>query len=146
MKVKRVAGVGLLLAIAGFAAWTWWPRDQGRYLSGWVEGDTLFLAAPVAGPVERLDVRRGQRVAAGAPLFAIDPEPLASERAAAEANVAAAEYQAEDARKGQRPQELAVIDAQRAAARARLAEAQADYERVRTLTRQGWLSQARMDT
>ncbi len=38
-----------------------------RMLSGYIEGEPLYLAAPIAGQITALDVRRGDSVAAGAP-------------------------------------------------------------------------------
>ncbi|NEX91811.1 HlyD family efflux transporter periplasmic adaptor subunit [Caulobacter sp. 17J65-9] len=144
-KMKRVIAVLVLLGAIGFGAWVWWPREGGRYLSGWVEGDTLFLSAATSGAVARLDVRRGQRVEAGAPVFLVDPQPLAAERASAEAALKAAASEAEDALKGQRPQELAVIEAQRAAARATFRQAEADYQRAVALAKTGFLAKAGLD-
>ncbi|MFZ0268105.1 HlyD family secretion protein, partial [Caulobacter sp.] len=53
--------------------------------------------------------------------------------------------QAVDAAKGQRPDELAVYDAQRAAALAALAQARADYHRVAPLAAKGFYAPARLD-
>src|SRR5215472_5312494 len=47
-------------------------------LSGYIEGEPLYLAAPVAGQLTAVDVVRGQRVAAGAPLFVVDTRSLAA--------------------------------------------------------------------
>jgi HlyD family secretion protein len=59
--------------------------------------------------------------------------------------VAAAAAQAQDARKGVRPAELAIYDANVAAAEARTRDAEAVLRRVRTLERQGIYAPARLD-
>ena len=53
--------------------------------------------------------------------------------------------QAQDARKGQRPVELAVYEANIAAAEASARDAHADLRRVEPLVRQGWYAPARLD-
>src|SRR4029453_10957481 len=86
----------LLAAIAGAAilAWRWFgPGPRERYLSGYVEGESLFLAAPVAGTVSVIRAEEGQRIAAGAQLFAIDPATLSAQGEQARAQVAEAHTQ-----------------------------------------------------
>jgi HlyD family secretion protein len=143
----RIVLAAVAIVAIGAALWfAWAPRGHaGRVLSGYVEGETLYMSAPGAGPVSSLAVARGQRVRAGQPLFALDAAQLAGRRDAAAAAVAAAQAQAADVRKGQRPDELAVYDAERAAAQAQLSEAAADLARVRTLTAKGIFAPARLD-
>lgn len=86
----------LLVVIGGAAilAWRWFgPGPRERYLSGYIEGDSLFLAAPVAGTVSKITAQEGQRVAAGAQLFAIDPATLSAQGEQARAQVAEARTQ-----------------------------------------------------
>jgi HlyD family secretion protein len=90
-------------------------------------------------------VVRGQDVAAGAKLFEVDPQQPLSARDQAAAEVAAAQAQAVDARKGQRPPELAVLDANIAAAEAKARDAQAVLRRVSILTAKGFESKAALD-
>jgi HlyD family secretion protein len=138
--------VVLVLAVIGVLAWALWPRGKGDgTLSGYVEGEALYLSAAESGTVAELRVQRGDRVVAGAPLFQIDPGLAAAETRQAQEAARAAEAQARDAEKGQRPSELAVIAAQRAAARAQAHEAQLAYGRVHELYRRGFAARARLD-
>jgi HlyD family secretion protein len=114
-------------------------------LSGYIEGETLYLAAPVAGTVAELGVRRGQRVAAGTPLFVIEPDQRAAQSERAEAELQAALSQAEDARKGQRPVELGILEADLDAAQAQEREARVALNRTQQLVRKGIYAQARLD-
>lgn len=114
-------------------------------LTGYVEGEPLYLAAPVSGRIEKVFVDRGQEVRAGRPLFVVDPAQLGAQRDQALAELAAAEAQARDARKGARPAELAVLEANIAAAEARAREAEATLGRVSPLVRQGVYAPARLD-
>ncbi len=139
-----VAFVAIAAIIVGLLAWV--PRmGKTHTLSGYIEGEPLYLAAPVAGTVRAVNVQRGQDVSAGQALFVVDPAQVQSayDQAAAQAQAAAA--QAVDARKGQRPVELAVYEANIAAAEARARDARATLRRVEPLVRQGWYAPARLD-
>lgn len=64
--------------------------------SGRIEAlETVELRSRVAGTLERMHFREGQRVAKGALLFTIDPRPFAAEVERAQAQLAAARTQAE---------------------------------------------------
>lgn len=142
----RILIVAGAVVLAAAAWWAWRPRgEDAPVLSGYIEGDPLYLSAPVSGAVAKVAVVQGQRVAEGAPLFAMDPEPQAAVTARAAAAVAQAQAQAEDLQKGQRPAELSVFDAQRAAAQAQLGEARAEFNRVAVLARKGIYAPARLD-
>lgn len=122
------------------------PRfGPARTLSGYIEGEALYLAAPVAGTVRSMHVARGQEVKAGEPLFVVDPSQVQAQRDEAAAEAAAAEAQAQDVRKGQRPVEVAIYEANIAAAEARARDAHADLRRTEPLVRQGWYAPARLD-
>jgi HlyD family secretion protein len=146
-KIRIAVIAAVVVAGAAAAWWAWGPRDErGRALSGYVEGEALYLSSSTPGAVSAVHVKRGQRVTAGQPLFALDAAPLVAQRDRAAAAVAEAEARLEDARKGQRPQELAVFDAQRAAAKAQYDQANAEYNRIAPLVRQGIYAPARLDT
>jgi HlyD family secretion protein len=51
-----------------------------RMLSGYIEGEELYLASPVAGTVASVTAVEGTRVAAGQQLFTIDPATLAAQQ------------------------------------------------------------------
>lgn len=143
----RIAAVILVIGVAGLLGWRLLGPEarQPRRLSGYVEGETLYVGAANAGLVSVVAVRRGDRVAAGQPLFALDAAQLTAARDQAAAQVAMARAQLQDARKGQRPQELAVYDAERLAAEARVSEAQAEFDRVQPLVAGGVYAKARLD-
>lgn len=147
MKPQRIVVLALALAALGFLGWRLLMPGAApaNALSGYIEGEALYFASPVAGAVARVDVQRGQRVAAGAPLFAVEPEQQAAQNQQAVAELQTALAQAEDARKGQRPTELDVIRADLAAAEAQAREARATLDRVRPLAQRGFYSKAKLD-
>ncbi|MCW3835527.1 HlyD family secretion protein [Sphingomonas canadensis] len=147
MKPQR-AVVFVLAALAlGFLAWRLLsPQFQpAQSLSGYIEGESLYLASPVSGSVARVSVRRGDRVAAGAPLFAVEPEQQAAQDDQAAAEYRAALAQADDVRKGQRPAELGVYRAELNAAEAQERETRATLARVQPLVTRGFYPRARLD-
>jgi HlyD family secretion protein len=129
----------LLLALAAC------EEPEGRWLQGYVEGEYLRLAAPEAGWVESVAVRRGDRVAAGAPLFALEAEEQRAAVREAEARLAEARARLADLRLGKRPEEIARLEADLAEARATLAYARQDLARQERLARSDVAAAARLD-
>ncbi|HKP78341.1 MAG TPA: biotin/lipoyl-binding protein, partial [Phenylobacterium sp.] len=82
-----VALIAVAAVIVGLVIWV--PRvGTPKTLSGYIEGEPLYMAAPIAGTVRSVAVVRGQDVAAGQALFVVDPA-----QARAQADEAAAEAQ-----------------------------------------------------
>jgi HlyD family secretion protein len=135
----RIALVALLAALGAC------QRAPEPGWSGYVEGEYVYVAAPLGGSLETLAVRRGEAVRQGAPLFALESASERAARAEAAARLAGAQAQAQDAQKGRRPDELAVTQAQFARARAEAELAAAEYARQRALLAQGFISPSRLD-
>jgi HlyD family secretion protein len=96
---------------------------------GYVEGDYVNVASPLAGRLEKLLVQRGQTVEAKAPLFALDIEQELSAKQQADEQLNAAQAQLADLNVGRRKPEVAVSQAQLAQARAALVQATLQLER-----------------
>lgn len=148
MNTRVRIGAGAALAV-GVLALVWWllasSDDGARVLTGYVEGERIYLAAPAAGLVSAIYVEEGSRVASGAPTFLIDPRERGAQVEGAKAALSSAQARAADARKGQRAQELSIIDAQLMAAQASARQAEADYGRIEPLVRRGIYAPARLD-
>jgi HlyD family secretion protein len=148
MRRARVAVlVVVLLALAGGGSW-WWLRraapDPGW--QGWIEADFVFVAADEAGRLEHLSVSEGRRVETGAALFAMEHALQDSDLLGARASLA--EAQARLARTEaamQRPEEIAVLRAAEARAKAAADFSEAEYERAKSLVAQGVATRARLE-
>jgi HlyD family secretion protein len=112
---------------------------------GYAEGEYVRLAAPFAGNLAQLHVKRGDRVDANAPLFVLEQENERAVRAEAVARVAQADARLENLRKGRRPDEIAALRAQIAQAEASAKLSAADLVRTEDLVKSKFLSPAKLD-
>lgn len=121
----RAIAVIAALAVIALALWLWY-RSHARsddLFTGYVVSDDIYMTSPVAGTLASVAVQRGQRVAAGAPLFRVDPTVRAAEAEQARATIGANQAQVS--------QQQSSLDR----ARADLAAAQADADRYGTQLR-----------
>lgn len=118
--------------------------ESGSY-PGYAEGEYVRIASPYAGNLTTLSVKRGDQVAAGAALFALEHESERAGREEMAARVRQAESQVENARKGKRPDEIAAVRAQLAQAEASLKLSSAEMKRTEDLVTSKFLSPAKLD-
>jgi len=72
----RVPAVALLAALAALAVlFAGCSRSPDTSFAGYIEGEWLYLAAPLGGYLDTLPVARGSRVAASAPVFSVEAVP-----------------------------------------------------------------------
>lgn len=135
---------GALLAVAAALCGGCDSAPPAGY-PGYVEADLVRVAAPIGGTLARLDVRRGQAVAALAPLFALESAQEAHARAEAQARVARAEAALANLGKGRRPPEVAAVQAQLAQAQAAQKASEAALERARRLVAEKFLPPQQYD-
>lgn len=129
-RVRPFIVLALIIA-AVIAAWlVLGGSKRPRTLSGYIEGDELYLASPMAGTVATVSAIEGTRVSAGQHLFTIDPATLAAQGQQANAGVAAAQTQIASAEATARQ-----ADADVAAASADAAKARQDLARLVTVKR-----------
>ena len=77
-RLRPILIVALLIGVA-VAAWLLLGRsDRQETLSGYIEGESLFLSSPVAGTVASVSAVEGTRVAAGQRLFTKPTAPAAT--------------------------------------------------------------------
>jgi HlyD family secretion protein len=117
--VKRIA-----LCVGGLAFGACTPAPPPSY-QGYVEGEFVNVASPIAGRLDQLSVKRGDEVALNARLYALEAVSEAAAQRQAEEQVRAAEAQLADLKLGKRPPEQDVT-------RAQLAQAQVDEQKSAT--------------
>jgi HlyD family secretion protein len=143
MRGRTLAGLGgtllLLCQLSGCSS-----ADPNR-VQGYVEGEYVYVASPLAGTLATLSVRRGDQVTVGVPLFALDAVPEKAARDEAERKLAMNRANWEDAKKGKRPSEIESLDAQLQQARAALALSEKSMARQVTLTRSNAVSREDWD-
>ena len=114
-------------------------------LQGYAEGEYVRVAAPFAGQLVRLAVRRGDQVQAGEPLFALEQANEAAARRESADRLARAQAQLENLRKARRPPEVEAVRAQLAQAEASLRLAETNLKRQDELYRANYISRERPD-
>ncbi len=107
------------------------------FATGYVEGDYVLIAPVATAEIMRLAVARGDRVEAGATLVEMERRDAEIALAEATAALAQAESQLANLREGRRPEEIGVIEATLASARAQAAEADRAATRMQSLAERG---------
>jgi HlyD family secretion protein len=113
--------------------------------AGYVEAEYVRVAAPLAGTLTRLDVKRGDQVTPRAPLFVLESDQERAARAEAEARVASARAALANLEKGRRPPEVEAVRAQLVQAQATLKASEAELERARKLVAEKFLPPQQLD-
>jgi HlyD family secretion protein len=106
-------------------------------VQGYVEGEFVYVAAPLPGALEKLAVARGTQVKKGDLLFALEDVAEKAACEEAERRLAQAKANLEDAKKGRRPTELESLDAQLRQARAALVLSEQELARQEKLAKTG---------
>jgi len=144
--IPKPALVMALFAIVAAGLWLWNRSPTEERWLGYVEGEPLYLAAPVSGRLQSRAVERGSSVAPGSALFSLDPETVDASVSQAQAQVASTMAQAQDLGQAkQRQAEIDVYRAAQAAAEAALVRSQNDFDRISALNQRGFASRSQLD-
>jgi HlyD family secretion protein len=119
--------------------------EQPRTITGYAEGEYVYVAAPEGGWVSEVLVARGAQVNAGDPLFTLDADAQLAQRDQAAAQLRQAEAQLANLQKGRRADEIAALEAGLTQALASRRLAEAELKRASELRGRGYLSQAALD-
>src|SRR5215467_2757327 len=136
--MRRLAALGLLALTACGA-------DKERPLQGYVEGEYVRVGAPFAGTLEKLSVQRGDQVAVGAPLFALEQENELAQRRQAQQQLQAAQARLENLKTGRRAPEVETVNEQLRQAIAARDLSAANLKRQEALFKSGFISSAALD-
>jgi HlyD family secretion protein len=129
-----------------FAAWLFSACAGPAPLAvGYVEGDYVLLAPIEVAQVQSIQVKRGDRVEAGAPIAEMETDDAEIAVAQAEAALAQAEAQLANLQIGKRPEEIAVLEAMVRSAKASAEEKRRTLARASDLLRRGTATQAAFD-
>ena len=120
-------------------------RREATGWQGYVEGEFVYVAAPLAGRLDQLAVQRGARIEAGARLFALEAaSELAAQREASD-RLRSAQARLDDLKKGSRPSELAALEARVEQARAAADLSQRELNRLADLFKAGAIAANEFD-
>lgn len=112
---------------------------------GYVEGEYLYLAAPLGGYLNSLDAVRGSRVTVGAQVFSVAADPELQGLQEAEARVTSAKGKVQNLKEPRRQPEIATVEAQLRAAEAALRLSESQLKRQQVLVLKGFVSQSSLD-
>lgn len=122
-------GLALVVAVLALGC----DRRPPATEQGYVEGEYVYVASPLAGTLESIAVQRGTQVQAGDALYALASMPEKATRDQAAQQLAQAQSSLANAQKGRRPSEIESLQAQVQAARAELALAERECARQEKL-------------
>jgi HlyD family secretion protein len=134
-----------ILIFCGAALLAGCGRDDSGRVQGYVEGEFVYVASPLDGQLEKLAVQRGQQVKKGDLLFVLESGSEKTRRDEAARNLARAQSNLEDAKRGQRPSEIESLQAQLQQAQASLILTNKENERQEKLVRTGAAAQQELD-
>ncbi|WP_303720236.1 HlyD family secretion protein [Malonomonas rubra] len=128
--MKCLLGIILLL---GAAVLCGCQKEVDPVFQGYVEGEFVLVAAPLAGHLEVLTVQRGEYVAGGTPLFVLEQAQEQTAVEISERDLQRVKSRLDDLQKGQRPSELQELAARVEKAQAGLELARKEFERRQRL-------------
>lgn len=123
----------LFLAAIAAAALAGCQAEPPSQVQGYIEGEYVYVAAPLAGQLKKLHVRKGASVQAGDALFTLDDEPERLALKEALERLAQSRALWEDSQKGKREPEIESLLAQLQQSETALARAEKDLAREETL-------------
>ena len=132
----------LAVLIVFFAACSQ-PTD--RPLQGYIEGEYIRVGPQFAGILQQLSVQRGDQVAVGAPLFALERENEVAARRQADEQLRGALARLDNLKTGKRPPEVETVAEQLRQALAARELSTANFRRQESLFRSGFISNAALD-
>jgi HlyD family secretion protein len=138
-----ITGV-LFVAIIGLAIW-YLARPEPLLVQGEAESTRIDIAARVSGRLAKIEVSRGQNVAAGTTLMVIDNPELVAELRQAEAEKVVADAELLRIKVGTRAEIIAQRKAEIDRAAADLTLAQQTFNRTRQLAAQQFAPQSKLD-
>jgi HlyD family secretion protein len=139
MRRKAVLAGTALITLAGCG------RPSPPAWQGYIEGEYVYVASPLAGRLDALAVQKGDRVAAGVRLFSIERTSEIASQSQASAQLGEAEARLADLEKGSRPTEIAALEARLEQTHAVAALSALDFKREEDLFHNQAVSESEFD-
>jgi len=115
-------------------------KEEAPRIQGYVEGEFVRVSVTAGGTLDNLAVRRGQSIAAGAPLFTLESANEAAARRESEDRVAKADATLANLLSGKRAPEVNVVSAQLQQAQAARTLSASNLARQQKLAQSGFIS------
>ena len=145
MRTVFIRAVKMVIVFFIIAAGSACNKEPDNVYQGYIEGDYVYISSSIGGKVEKIFVEKGDRVNTGALLFKIDPGPEQASYEEARSLFQSAKARYDDITKGQRPSELAAIEASVNQAEAALSFSKKELKRAKTLYEHKLISEEKMD-
>ena len=121
-------------------------KPENNSWQGYIEGEFVLLASPYAGQLQKLYVRRGDKVEAGKPAFALESESERAARTEAEQRLRTSQAKLENLQATvRRRAEIEALRAEIGQARAARELALSQYAQQEKLFKNGFITQAKLD-
>lgn len=122
------------------------PKPNGSW-QGYIEGEYVYVSAPLGGTLTTLNVKRGDAVKSNQPLFTLESAAETAAQKEAEHKLAQAKAKRDNLLKGRRPTEIAALEARLAQSKVAAALAERELGRLTTLQKSnsGAISQEQLD-
>lgn len=120
-------------------------KPSSPVVQGYVEGEFVYVSAPLSGKLKLLAVKRGAEVNAGDLLFELENVTEKAVRDETEKRLAQIRSQVADAKKGKRPTEIEATEAELNQARTALQLSEKELLRQETLLTSGVVSAQEAD-
>lgn len=120
-------------------------KEKADTYQGYVEGEFVYIASPIEGRLDTLNVHRGEPIQNKSPLFALESVSEMAAQQQAQATLKAALSQLEDLKTGKRPVEVDVVKAQLTQAIATEKKSALQWQRDKAQFAIGGISKAELD-
>ena len=137
---------GIVIAAAFVLVLMTFHANEDSEFPGYMEADLVLVGSEQGGRVAELSVEEGDHVKQGDPIFVLESEEQEASVAAARSRLQEAEARLADAKAElQRPDEIQVLEAALAQAKAMLQVATNNLNRAQSLFDKGWITKAQLD-
>ena len=144
-RCRQVSALSVVALAGAFALVAGCSRHAPDAYQGYVEGEFVYLASSQAGQLTQLSVARGQTVATGAPVFALEAQNEIDAVAQARQQLQAAQALQADMLTGKRRPEIEVIAAQLEQARADATRTETQFRRDQEQYQAGGIPKSQLD-